>query len=331
MSVSAIENSTVLISPEKKSSPDAMRRAAEQFEAVLLMQLTSVMNSTGEINNGDGEDSLFGGDGGSDLAKKMFSEQMATTIAQSGGVGLADMIMEKFGASQAKTSSASKAKNFSNAIAAVKAIKENAAAETTSSVNTAINFADETSEIAGNNSDSSILSDKILSSTRPRIVPGAVITENKTVSVGGTFPMMDSNEKVKFQMPVIGRITSGFGIRFHPVDRKTKFHTGIDIAVPKGTGIGAAADGVVKFAGWKGGYGYAVIVQHADGTETLYGHNEKLLVKEGQPVSAGETISLSGSTGKSTGPHLHFEVRQNGRVVNPNNFLSNVLPRNADR
>ena len=176
------------------------------------------------------------------------------------------------------------------------------------------------------------LDGKILNSTRPRVVPRYALAETDSAAPNSfVSSARGSSEKVEFQMPVCGRISSGFGTRFHPVDRKMKFHGGIDLAVPKGTSIGAAADGIVKFAGWKGGYGNAVIIQHPDGTETLYGHNEKLLVKEGQTVGEGEPISLSGSTGKSTGPHLHFEMRQNGRAIDPQKFLSNVLPNNADR
>jgi murein DD-endopeptidase MepM/ murein hydrolase activator NlpD len=136
---------------------------------------------------------------------------------------------------------------------------------------------------------------------------------------------------VTMTLPAKGRISSGFGNRFHPIDKKAKFHGGIDIAVPRGTPVKAAADGVVKFAGWRGGYGYAVVVEHTDGSETLYAHNDKLLVEKGQEVDAGDQLSLSGSTGKSTGPHLHFEVRLNGTLVNPMKYLTNVLGRTADR
>jgi murein DD-endopeptidase MepM/ murein hydrolase activator NlpD len=132
-------------------------------------------------------------------------------------------------------------------------------------------------------------------------------------------------------MPADGRISSTFGSRFHPIDKRVKFHGGLDIAVPTGSKVVASADGIVKFAGWKGGYGNVVIIEHPDGSETLYGHNSKLMVTEGQKVGGGDPISLSGSTGKSTGPHLHFEMRRNGQLVNPSKFLSNVLSNTAER
>ena len=117
MTISAIENSGVQPTPNSKTpATEALRQAAVQFEAILLMQLTSALNGTGEAD----EDSLFGNDGGSDLAKKMFSEQMATTIANSGGVGLADTIMQQFGAIQTP-STVNTAGGMANAIASAAA------------------------------------------------------------------------------------------------------------------------------------------------------------------------------------------------------------------
>jgi murein DD-endopeptidase MepM/ murein hydrolase activator NlpD len=98
-------------------------------------------------------------------------------------------------------------------------------------------------------------------------------------------------------------------------------HEGIDIAVPSGTPVRASASGTVIHAGWLGGYGNLVVIDHGDGLATAYGHNSALLVAVGQNVSQGETISLSGSTGNSTGPHVHFEVRVNGVPVDPLLYL----------
>ena len=118
-------------------------------------------------------------------------------------------------------------------------------------------------------------------------------------------------------LPCNGRITSGFGYRVHPVTGVYKLHTGVDLGVPSGTPIHAAADGTVILAGWMGAYGYAVVIDHGGGVSTLYGHNSKLLVKAGQEVKRGTVIAKSGSTGYSTGPHCHFEKRVNGVPVNP--------------
>ncbi|MEW5865620.1 MAG: peptidoglycan DD-metalloendopeptidase family protein [Bacillota bacterium] len=121
----------------------------------------------------------------------------------------------------------------------------------------------------------------------------------------------------KFIMPVKGRVSSDFGMRFHPILKRARFHSGIDISVPSGTAVLAAADGVVIYSGWISGYGYTVIIDHGGGLSTLYGHNSLLLVQSGQAVVQGDRIARSGSTGLSTGPHVHFEVRDQGAPVSP--------------
>lgn len=118
-------------------------------------------------------------------------------------------------------------------------------------------------------------------------------------------------------LPLIGRLSSGFGLRVDPLGEGKRHHKGLDIAAPSGSPIGAVEGGVVRAAGWRGGYGNAVVVEHADGTEALYGHCEQLKVQVGQRVQPGQTIATVGSTGRSTGPHLHFELRQNGEQVDP--------------
>jgi murein DD-endopeptidase MepM/ murein hydrolase activator NlpD len=127
----------------------------------------------------------------------------------------------------------------------------------------------------------------------------------------------------KFTWPAPGynRITSPFGYRIHPVLKKRKLHTGIDIGIPSGRNIVAAADGKVIHSNWLGGYGKAVMIDHGGGIVTLYGHTSRLLVKNGQRVKKGTPIAKCGSTGMSTGPHLHFEVRKNGKYVNPMTYL----------
>ena len=121
--------------------------------------------------------------------------------------------------------------------------------------------------------------------------------------------------------PAEGEITSPFGWRVHPIFGTQRLHTGIDIGADYGDAIRAADGGVVIHADWMGGYGNAVIIDHGNGISTLYAHNSQLLVSEGQTVSKGQTVARCGSTGYSTGPHLHFEVRQNGSPVNPLNYL----------
>lgn len=125
----------------------------------------------------------------------------------------------------------------------------------------------------------------------------------------------------RFIWPTSGPITSEFGYRIHPIYGRQILHSGIDIGVPTGTVIHAADSGTVVLSGWVSGYGYTVIIDHGNGFSTLYAHNSELLVSEGQSVSQGEAIAHAGSTGNSTGPHLHFEVRINGEPQNPLNYL----------
>mgnify|MGYP002777193656 CR=1 FL=1 len=121
--------------------------------------------------------------------------------------------------------------------------------------------------------------------------------------------------------PSAGPITSGFGWRTHPILGYQRFHAGVDFGADYGTPIHAADQGTVIFSGWYGGYGNAVIIDHGGGLTTLYGHCSELYVAEGETVQRGQPIAAIGSTGLSTGPHLHFEVRQNGEPVDPIAYL----------
>lgn len=127
-------------------------------------------------------------------------------------------------------------------------------------------------------------------------------------------------KKMFLRTPVkFGKMTSSFSIRrFHPVSKRYKAHTGIDYGAPTGTAIFSTANGRVTFAGWKSGYGKLVIVKHPNGYQTYYGHCSRLLKKSGQLVEQGQVIALVGQTGVATGPHVHYEVRVNGKPINPN-------------
>ncbi len=117
-------------------------------------------------------------------------------------------------------------------------------------------------------------------------------------------------------------VTSEFGYRRDPFTGERKGHSGMDLAVPTGTSVRAALPGTVTVSTYnQGGYGYYVMIDHGSGLSTLYGHNSQLLARVGQTVEAGDVIALSGSTGRSTGPHLHFEVRINGERTNPRSYL----------
>ena len=124
-------------------------------------------------------------------------------------------------------------------------------------------------------------------------------------------------DQSRMGLPLKGRMTSGFGNRFHPILGYERFHAGVDLAAASGTPIHAAADGRVLQAGWHGGYGQEVEIAHTGGLETRYGHMSRIAASIGEVVRKGQVIGWVGSTGLSTGPHVHFEVMKNGRPVNP--------------
>jgi murein DD-endopeptidase MepM/ murein hydrolase activator NlpD len=135
------------------------------------------------------------------------------------------------------------------------------------------------------------------------------------------------------RVPVAGGkvpISSSFGIRHDPFTGRMARHTGLDIPAKSGTPILASGGGRVIFAGYKGAYGLATVIDHGDGLSTLYGHASKLLVRVGDVVLPQQKIALVGSTGRSTGPHLHFEVIRNGQRVEPRQYLAGVLERPRD-
>ena len=150
-----------------------------------------------------------------------------------------------------------------------------------------------------------------------------VVVTKKPVTTGKVNTSMNiSYQKVPLSLnlirPISGIITSRFGVRSSV---RSGDHTGLDIGAPTGTPIKAAASGTVTFAGVKKSYGYMVVISHGDGIETYYGHCSKLYVTAGEKVSQGEVIAAVGSTGNSTGPHLHLEVRVNGVAYNPQNYV----------
>jgi murein DD-endopeptidase MepM/ murein hydrolase activator NlpD len=139
---------------------------------------------------------------------------------------------------------------------------------------------------------------------------------SRTKDLGGRFAMPLASYK---------RLSSKFGYRRHPIGGGSKMHKGIDLAARPGTKIMAADSGTVRFSGWKGGYGYCIIIDHHNGYSTTYGHCRKLVADTGDNVRRGDYIAEVGSTGASTGPHLHFEIRQKNVPVDPLQYFKGVL------
>ncbi len=348
MEITALTNNNGIskATGQKSSQEDALRKAASQFEAVLLMQLTSVLNSSSDDKN-----KLFGKDGGTGLAKKMFSEQLATAMSEAGGIGLAETILKQFGIGDIKTISATNSP-LSSAISAIKDIKNDALkvsdSPRDSDISTLIDRSGKTNPVINevgnaNSNEAQIISTyaneraKNTDSEQWREpfsdkLKGVDYTNPKNMSNNVSAPSANTkntsinpSKVVEFEIPVKGRISSNFGNRFHPIDKKVKFHGGLDIAARRGTPIAAAADGIVTFSGRRGGYGNMVIIEHSDGKISRYAHADRLVVKKGQEVYKGQKIATVGSTGKATGPHVHFEVRENNFPIDPKRVFSNVL------
>jgi murein DD-endopeptidase MepM/ murein hydrolase activator NlpD len=145
-----------------------------------------------------------------------------------------------------------------------------------------------------------------------------------TMQLPQNIAAIDLNSVSNFSLPVTGSaISSGFGWRVHPITGQRKLHKGVDFAAPTGTPIFAAADGVVTYSGWTDdGYGNVVELRHGNGELTLYAHTNRVFVSKGQVVNKGQAIAEVGSTGRSTGPHLHFEIQPDGRTaVDPMDYL----------
>jgi len=163
-----------------------------------------------------------------------------------------------------------------------------------------------------------------VSATRDGVLPkGVAVRMEKAVSEFNRAKLLRQEaRKLPLAMPVsnIIRFTSRYGLRRDPFRKVASMHTGVDIKAPYATPVRATADGVVLSAGWAGGYGRRVAVQHENGIVTKYAHMSKILVKKGQRVKLGDKVGLLGSSGRSTGPHVHYETRLNGRIMNPARF-----------
>lgn len=162
---------------------------------------------------------------------------------------------------------------------------------------------------------------------------GASVTFDRASDLVGTFVQMPKRSSDKrpflagpgalpYGMPVsTARLTSSFGTRVHPILGSLRQHQGIDLAAREGSAVTASSNGIVGSAGWNGGYGLYVALDHGGGVQTRYAHLSRINVLAGQAVRKGEVIGFVGSTGRSTGPHLHYEVRVNGQAINPASLL----------
>lgn len=244
-----------------KDTPEAVKKALVEFEAIFINQMLKTMRESIEKAN------LFHGGPGEDIYNSMFDMELSKLLANAGGIGLEKTFMKQL------------LKEYQ-----VEPDKASDAPEGTDKTATR-GARTSAGEHAHENADN-----------------GSII-----------------GRLARF--PLLGRISSFFGKRNDPITGEDRFHHGLDIAAAEGTPVYPAAPGKVVFSGKKDGYGNVVEVSHENGLITKYGHNERNLVKEGDTVDPSKPIAYVGSTGRSTGPHLHFEVIMDGRAIDPGQLL----------
>lgn len=288
--------------PHERAELEA-RRVAEEFESIFMAQLAAPLGPSEEA----GEDDMFRSDA-TDMYRRMFSEQMAGAIAKGGGIGLADVILSQLQPQAHDRSALQLAPGITKALDALRAVRSEPTPAPATSI--AQPIASLTTESVSPNPES-------FAATRPRRVHAPDISSAEHKHFAG--------EAAPSRLPLEGQISSRFGARRDPVSGARRFHHGVDIAAAEGTPIGAVNEGTVIFSGRQGGYGNTVVIEHADGRQSRYAHADQLLVKKGDAVRSGQIVATVGSTGRSTGPHLHLEVSENGRRIDPLRALAHDL------
>lgn len=238
--------------PADAKNASALKKAAEEFEAVFINQLLKVMRETIE------ESGLTGEGCGKSIYTELFDQEISLSMARRGMLGISDMITRDLAADQSK----------------------------------------ETGPVHGTHTRAPV-------SVEIDPAPG------------------------RMQLPVHASVSSRFGMRKDPFSGQARFHRGVDLAAPEGTKVVAALPGRVVFAGYQSGYGNTVVIQHDKGLQTRYGHLKDINVKAGDSVTSENMVGTVGSTGRSTGPHLHFEVIRQGNQVDPLKILNARLTRES--
>jgi murein DD-endopeptidase MepM/ murein hydrolase activator NlpD len=277
--------------------------AFQQLEAVMLRQM---LKSSGAFRASDSP--------GAQLRTDMFVETLADAVAKAGGLGIARMLQHQIGGgadggTEDATAALSKPGRFAPGGPAP------------------FHKPNPLDDLDDPNSSAPLPEDPSAQSLDD-FQPVRVSHIHRASSPNSVTGAADFGPDPRGE--VTHHVTSGFGRRIHPLTGERRMHTGVDLRAAEGAPIRAAAEGVVREARRKGGYGNVVEIDHGDGTSTVYAHASRLVVKPGQHVERGDTLGLVGHTGHTTGPHLHFELRRHGRPVDPTS-LSADLPTPAGR
>lgn len=297
-----------------------LREACMQFEAVFIQKMWEQMRATvpkeGYLHSKEQE-----------MFESMFDQEMSIEMAQSGGIGLADLMygqlkdrLEQSGADAASDSPARLNPLPSRQIFPVNSEDNEKESKSLDS--------SEVNRILSMDASPEQRVD-FLAGQIEYFLGGKPINDlpelDDSVDEIEDLPEMNSQPLPPLHWPVSGTVSSGFGWRDDPFTGKQAWHAGLDFAVPEGTPVEACWPGKVIFSGSKGGFGNKVIIEHADGWKSVYAHNSENLVREGDKVAPGQKIAMSGNTGRSTGPHLHFELRQGDLAWNPEMIKDRLL------
>jgi murein DD-endopeptidase MepM/ murein hydrolase activator NlpD len=300
--------------------PGPVRNPAEAYQQLEAIMLRQMLQSSGAFRATSTP--------GSQLRTDMFVETLADAVAKAGGLGIARMLEHQLGGDQngktdnktdGKTAAGSHRSGNLSLLAPGRGASLPGISPSTARVGAIDDLDDPNSE-----------------APLPEDPSADSIDDYQTKSVGHStskvhlpvVPVSDLGADGQIPHEVTGLVTSGFGQRIHPVSGESKFHTGVDLRAAEGAPIRAAANGVIRDAGRRGGYGNVVEIDHGNGTSTLYAHASALLVAKGQRIDEGQPIALVGQTGQATGPHLHFELRRNDHPVNP---TSTIVPTSITR
>ncbi len=296
--------------PDKKAK---LKEACEGFEAVFIGQMLK------EMRKSVPKDGLLHGKY-EDQYVSMFDEELSKTLAKQGGIGLSEFMQRQLAERDPKTPKDASALGGGPRATALDTMPTRAAStqakpgdiwnrKLSQPAGVLTPEAPQAAVRTGQSQPQVSASSLAGTASQHLGQPGAQYLTGKDAELAALPKGMTA--------PVAGELSSNFGWRRDPFTGQRAWHAGVDIAAQEGSPVRAAMDGVVSFSGQKGGYGNVVIVDHGGGVQSVYGHNKANGVMEGQAVKAGQVIAQVGQTGRSTGPHLHFEIRRNAVAVNP--------------
>jgi len=296
----------------KKNQEKELRKACADFEAIFIQKLWEQMRATvpkeGYLHSKE-----------EDIYLSLYDQELSTRLAKRGGLGLGDLLFSQLQKRLEKSSA-----ETDPGAGPVNELKRSQpqlkTSNTTNKVRPVEKSIHELKDALEHESDPlkkvDILARRI--EARSRSGKGGLSPLQESLQIDPVKNInIDTGPLPQLHWPVQAHVSSGFGWRLDPFTGQQAWHAGIDLVVSEGTPIEACWPGKVVFSGSRGGYGQVVILEHKNGWQSIYAHNTKNLVREGEFVRSGQRIALSGNTGRSTGPHVHFELRQNDQAWNP--------------